>query len=176
MKGEGVTNELLIQRLEGQRGRLKRLYLSHGLVQIVLRGLVLCTGLFLLDYSMEPPRGIRVLLALLGTVYMGYVVYRYFIYPLTRRITCSDIANALERRFPELDGSLVSALEFQTLDTGRLGAVSPSLLQAATAMGAEKAEKVRWEALFDSSVIRKLAFAASAFLVLTGGYAFMRPD
>lgn len=171
-----MTTGTLIRQLENQRSRLKKLLLGYGVAQLLMRALILCAALFILDYLMEPPREFRIALTVLALGYLGYVTFRYLVHPLSRRITCAEIAAAVEHKFPELDGALVSAYQFQTMDRANLGDVSTPLLDAAIDAGSKKADQLRWETLFDTRIIRKLALIAATLVILTGGYAFMQPD
>ncbi|MBU0754051.1 MAG: hypothetical protein KJ645_02860 [Planctomycetes bacterium] len=169
------TMNTMYHRLERQRIRLKRIYLIHGVLHLLLRFCLSVGVLFLLDYALDLPRGARITLVIMGLVYLGYTGYRWLLYPLSRPFTRKDMALALERKFDTLDGSLVSALEFQGADTGRPASVSPRLVEASLVWAEKKAEQIDWAAVFDLKGVKKLAGFTAAVFVLLAGLALIQP-
>ena len=161
----------LKERLEAQRARLRRLFLLHGLCRFLLLFLFTAAFLFVVDYGMSPPRGVRLVLLVGEILLLIQAARRWILYPLSRPVTIEDMALALERRFPELDGALVSALQFHE-DPDRFTGASSVLMERAVAFGADRAERVSWAALFDTKPVRRLVlFAGGALLAATAALA-----
>lgn len=168
--------EAIIQRLEAQRNRLKGLFFYHGVAQLLLRLLGLAVILFILDYAVDPPRGARIIMTLGALGYLFYAAYRYLMYPLSRHFTNEDMALAMESKYPELDGGLVSGLQFHASRGDDLGHVSPALMRAAVEQAERRSMNLPWRELFDTRRIRKLLLVAAVLFFIVTGYAFMHPD
>jgi len=167
--------EQIIARLERQQAKLKNLFFCHGALQLMLRSILLVVIFFVLDYSVSPPQGMRIAMSLVVIGYLFYVCFRYLLYPLSRHFSSEDMALALERKFPELDGSLISGLQFYSLEKERYGTMSPALIKQAIDEAGQKAEEVSWRSLFETKSIKKLAVVCAALFVLAAGYAFANP-
>ncbi len=118
-------------RLLGVRGRLRRYVLIEGLA--VISGFVLTSGFlqFLLDYG---TRGLRwsMRAALLSLIVAGvlYLFWRRIVAPLKLGCSLAEIANLIERRFPELSSLLISAVRFSAGQVGPIEANSPELARS----------------------------------------------
>jgi hypothetical protein len=167
--------EKILNRLESQRRRLRNLFLGYGVMQVAVRFFMLGIVLFLLDYALDIPRGMRLTLGAAALVYMGFALHRFLIYPMGRSFSREDIALAVERRFTELDGSLISALQFHDLDVSSEKNVSPALVEAAKEDAARRAESVSWGALLDSGPVKKLSLAAAVLLFIMIAFVVIQP-
>jgi len=116
-------------RLRGVAHRLRRYVLIDGMAWIA--GFLLCSASvqLLLDYA---ARGMRwsMRAALLGMIvaYALWLLRMRIVAPLRRPIRDSDVANLLERRFPQLSSALISAVRFSAGEVGRSETNSTTLM------------------------------------------------
>jgi hypothetical protein len=112
----GNPNPLLIapairNLLNALRGRIRRYVLLQGAaVSIAWLGLGFWISL-LLDWSFEPPAAIRI--AILALVLAGFLAlwYRLVFRRVFARLSDGSMAMLLERRFPQFNESLLTAVE-----------------------------------------------------------------
>lgn len=106
----------MLDRLLGrQLGRLRRRFAVHGLGYVVAALCIALTAYYLIDRTLRLPGPVRVVLTLGVCALVFAVARRRLIYPLQRRFSRTDIALALERTFPQLRQSLVSAFQLNKL-------------------------------------------------------------
>jgi hypothetical protein len=152
------------------RRRIRRYVLLHGSALM----LIALTGAFWLslgiDYWFEPPGRVRqalllVVLAALVGAFTWYVLLR-----LVRQFRDRALALVLERRFPELNDRLITAVE-QAVGNRKPSGLTAKMLERT---GDEAADLVQRLELRDVFAVRPLARAialAAALLVSVAAYA-----
>jgi hypothetical protein len=121
---------------------------------------------FLLDWSLRLRLDMRAALA--GMILAGalWVTWRQVIRPLRLRFGPAEMAAAVEKRFPELNSLLVSAVDFAG---GRVGAAesnSPALVQAVIANASRAAQRVEFDAVVNRQPIRRAVRGMSLLLLV----------
>jgi hypothetical protein len=107
-----MTPAMLIERLASLRQRVRRLSLLYGIgLTLAAVGLAFC-ALALLDWVFQLSSIWRLLLLGTAAGMTGAVVSRHLWLPLQSKLPVSDIAGRLERRFPEFQDRLRSAVAF----------------------------------------------------------------
>ncbi len=103
----------LKQRIHQLRRRVRLMLALYGLSWVV-SGVLLATLLLgLVDYLVRfHDPGIRLICSLAILAVFAGTSYRYLCVPLRARLRDVDLARRLERRYPELEDSLASAVEF----------------------------------------------------------------
>ncbi len=165
----------LTARLERSLKTLRNLYLTNGLLQIALRLFVLLMVLFLLDYSMALPRTVRAVLFAVSLGYLLFSVWRFLLYPLRRTITLSDVALAVENRFPDYDGRLISAIETAPLFEEGFHNQSRSLIEASLSETHRVLSSSKWDRLFNTSRIRRVGWAGMGLVLLIVVFSAWQP-
>ncbi|MEW6742557.1 MAG: hypothetical protein AB1486_07345 [Planctomycetota bacterium] len=163
------------------RRHLRRLFVWHGSLRLLLEALLLVVATFLADRLFVTPQAAR-LVQLLGlVVFMGLRFARHIGYPLTRRLSLQELAAAVERRYPVLDGRLVSSLHWSTRqdvagkDLGGQSVALPFVDQLLTDTAAF-ARELPFEWIFTTRPIRRYAVACGLLVLLVGGYALSSPE
>ena len=107
-----MTPAMLIELLGSLRGRLRAWSAVYGvgLVVAVAVGTFLAIGLF--DYVIHLSKVWRLLLALSALGGAGWLIARHVVCPITSSLPIGDIAGRIERRFPQFDDRLRSAVDF----------------------------------------------------------------
>lgn len=102
------------------RGRIRRYVVLEGVaIALVWLGLTFWLGLAL-DYlpvlmgASEMPRGARLFLLVVIAAVLAFILYRWVVRRLFVRLRESSLAILLERRFPSLRDSLVTAVELNS--------------------------------------------------------------
>ena len=169
-----VLDAALTARLRGVAARLRRYVLIEGVAWVV--GFLLLASLvqFTVDYW---SRGLRwsMRAAMLGFVLAAaaYVIWRRVLKPARRlsrrRLGLVEIANLLERRYPQLGSVLISATRFAAGEVGSSEANSPAMIASVIRSAGRQAASVDFQPVLDGRRARRsiLALAGAAVFVLT---------
>ena len=156
--------------LAGQSGRLRRRYLLHGLGLTALLPAAALVLFFALDHSLRLPMPVRLLHSAVVATLFGYGIVRFLRYPLGRHFAEVEIAQLLERTFPELHQRLVSAVQLQGLPDGDLRNQSRAMIDGLLDETAAAVQRLPLERLFDTPrTLRVLAGAGTLCAALTTG-------
>jgi hypothetical protein len=155
------------------RTRIRGLYLLHGLgrVAAVFAGLLLLS--FLLDLLLQPPRGVRIVHALLSLAALAWSVHRFLVLPMRRSLvdlSDEELALAVEARVPSLQDRLAGALQWERILADPECGESEAFMQASVAEAAVAVARVRAADLTDARGPRRslaAGGAAAAAFVLT---------
>lgn len=110
-----IDSQKITRLLGGQRRRIRRRFLLHGLGWILGTLTALAVLYYLADRTLRLPGGIRLLLSAGILAYFVYALRRHVLYPMGRQFSRTDVAVVLERHFPELRQKLVSAFQLREL-------------------------------------------------------------
>ena len=142
---------------------------------IVLAGLIgLLAGEALIDLLMPLPSGVRAVL-LIGVVGgIGYLIYKFLVQPLRSSLTLRDVALNVERKHPDLEDRLVSALQFGERESA--DPIEAHMLEKLVADAAKRTKGVDFKATIDQNRKRKHVGIAIAALVFCGLFALLLPS
>ncbi len=157
----------LQQHVAHLRRRARRLVLLHGWSCVFSAVLAVAAVLGLADYLIrfhDPGIRILALLAVLGT--LGWSVYRFLLRPLARRTSEVDVAQRIERRYPQLQDRLSSAIAFlqQSEDDPQAG--SPALRRAVIHEATAEVERLDLQSVLDPHPARRAVFTAAGVALL----------
>jgi hypothetical protein len=153
----------LQQRLALLRGRVRRLLVVYGLSRVVTMVLGCIILLAAVDYLVRfQDRGIRVIGWLALWVVAGWVVYRYLYRVLAHRFSDAQLALRVQRRFPALGDSLLSAVEFLRQSPEDPTAGSAALRRIAVAETAAHSEPLDFAEVLDRRPIVRSVTAMAA--------------
>lgn len=107
-----MTPAMLIDLLTSFRGRLRRLTAMYGLGVVLAFAGAAFVLLGLLDYTFHLSQIWRALFLAAGIGFLGAAVFRVLWTPLQSNLPVSDIAGRIERRFPQFQDRLRSAVGF----------------------------------------------------------------
>jgi len=154
--------------LHQQAGRLRSRFLVHGLGLCVLLPAAAILLFFGLDHSLRLPLPIRLFHTLAVATLLGYGLWQFVRYPLTRRFADVDIAQLLERRFPELHQRLVSAVQLQELGSDQLRNQSRAMIDQLMDETAAATRALPLDRLFDQRRTLRVYAAAGGLLACLG--------
>ncbi len=177
-------SELLLDRLDAVRGRLRRVHLLAGLCKSVLSFLGLVAGFFLLDYlvlSRTVDAGILdlairavLVLGVLGVV--GTVLMRTVVAELRTERSDDEIAMRIERKHPKLRGRLISTVQLSREEGEDGSLVSQEMIEALTEETVSFSEALDFGAIINRKNLARVGFAALAVILVSGTLGWWRKD
>lgn len=161
--------------LHQQASRLRSRFLLHGLGLCVLLPAAAILLFFGLDHSLRLPLPIRLFHTLAVATLLGYGLWQFVRYPLTRTFADVDIAQLLERCFPELHQRLVSAVQLQELGDDQLRNQSRAMIGQLLDETAAATRALPLDRLFDQRRTMRVYAAAGGLLASLGLGAVLAP-
>lgn len=151
----------------------RRLWLLAGLGRFVAIVLALAALLVTLDFYFRfSDRGLRIMSTASVAAVLLWCLYRFLWTPLRARLRPIDVAQRLERRFPELAERLSSSIEFLSEPEDDPRAGSPELRREVIEDTARRLEQVDLGAALDTRpAIRSLSLAMCVVLLLAALFA-----
>ncbi len=155
------------QRIVETRRKAARLSLIYGL-SWVAGALVATIGILGLgDYWIRfHDPGIRALSTLAVLLVLGWTSFRYLYPAFARRLRDVEIARRIERRFPDLEDRLSSAVEFLRQDESDLHAGSAALRRAVIVETTADIERLNMDDVLERRPARRALAGAAGVLVL----------
>ena len=158
------------------RSRVRRLVALHGLSWLLAIVLATAVVLGLADYWLRfQQRGPRLACSLAALGVLLWAGYRYIYLPARARLRDADLAVRLQRRFPDLDDRLVSAVEFLRQPASDPRSGSAALRQAVIAQTAAEVENLDFRRAIDARSPVRAALLAAVVCLLAGGLLLLDP-
>lgn len=147
-------DELVISRLRRILGRLRLYVFAQGLSEFCIVVVLCFVVQITLDYLFRLRVDLRATLLFLLVLALTLVAWRRLFRPLRIRISLTDVAQEIEKRFPTLNSSLISALQFAQGQTGPARANSPVLIRHVIDHTARISSTVPMESILDHRNVR----------------------
>ncbi|MCB9850442.1 MAG: hypothetical protein H6817_07020 [Phycisphaerales bacterium] len=138
------------QPLERLSRRLRSLRAAQGASVVAIVALVLFFCQLVLDWWLRLRLDMRAVLLLVVLTGCGWSLWRFALAPLRLRFGAREMALAVERRHPQLNAVLLSALDFDAGDVGDASANSPDLVESVIADATGAARDVAFDELIDT--------------------------
>jgi hypothetical protein len=167
-----AQQDRLQQRLADLRRRLRLVALLRGggWVLTVLFGVALVAGL--LDWRFHLPDAVRALFLAGGLACAGYLFYRHLWLPLREKADDLALALRVEERYPGLNDSLASTVQFLEDDQAP---ASPSMQREAVRRALRGVERCDFGKVIDGRGTRPAVLLALLSLLALAGLAAWRP-
>ena len=167
----------LTERLRSLAGRVRGYVLLEGVAWVVWFVILAVSAQSLIDYG---TRGLRwsIRAAMLAIVLGGTVamLWRRVAGPLRLRVAIGDAASLVERRFPELASTLVSAVRFSTGSVRSVAANSPALMASVVRSAAHRVGSLDFGLVLDAQRARRSAAALVGAVVLSTLLILVAPE
>ncbi|MSR46155.1 MAG: hypothetical protein EXS13_03670 [Planctomycetes bacterium] len=164
----------LTRKLESLRARLRSRWIAAGSLRLFAELSAFLVTQFAIDRFLWLPIGARRFVGAVATLLFAWRFAVLLLRPMRKRVAARDVALAVERRHPALQGGLASMVEVEA--AGGLPAdASPELLEQWRAAVAARADALDFDAIFDHRLLRRLGGVSAAALLLIGGFAVLRP-
>lgn len=161
--------------LDALRRRIRLYVWAHGLAAAVA-----CLGAafwasLVLDWFFEPPVEFRLLLLIFATLGLGGLLFYFIIRRVFARLSDANMAMLLERRFPQLDDSVLTAVVLAGHVPESEG-FDPEMLARTSRNAAERIAAVRLAEVFNPAPLRRSMFAALALVASIVAFAVLVPE
>ena len=166
----------LRRRLSELRRRIRLLDLTRSVCLFILTAGGLIAGVFFLDWLFELPWGVRATLLALSIGIMAWGAVRHFILPSKKRLDDETLALLVERTHPELNSSLISALQFERQIQDPSNTESPELMRSAIDDAVSRFSTRHFTDAAKADDLKRPAFYALLLVLALGIYAEVRPD
>ena len=155
-----------MQRLTrlARRLRTDRALVGAGVVATVVLAVLVMQ--FALDYTLRLRLDMRCALLFVVLGLIGWMTWRKLIQPQRLKFDERDIARVIEKRFPQLDSLLISAVEF---DSGRVGPASsnsPQLAESVVQQAVEATSGLAFEDVIEPRLARRGTMKIIAVMVV----------
>src|SRR5262245_17806286 len=160
---------LLSTRLEGLRAKMRARLFVAGALRLGAEAGAFLVLQFCADRMLDLPVAARRSVLLAAALLFAWRFIVLIGRPLGRRIVAMDMALAVERRHPELDGALASMVEFERA-TEFPADVSPSLLEQWRGEVEAKSVALDFSAIFDARLLKRLLLADLGLALVVGGF------
>lgn len=167
-----------IQRqLSAIRRRVHALLGIYSLCRVLSAVIVTVAVLGLCDYLIHiQDRGLRIICSLTVVAVFVWTLIRYVGAALAGRFQELDIAQRIERRFPQLNDRLASTVQFLREPEDNQFAGSPALRRAVVSQTTAEVERLRLRDCIDPRVVWRAAAIAGVLSVVAAGIVWMNPS
>lgn len=163
--------------LERLRSRIRQYVLLEGMALVAALLGALFWGSFLIDWCyfqlsrLELPRWFRATVLIGGIGLLAFGLVAWVALRLLRSLRSKALALVLERRFPELDDRLITAVEAADGLTPAESPITSAMLRQTIADAARTASQLDLNSVFDKAPIRRAILTASVLLASILGLA-----
>jgi hypothetical protein len=163
--GTGIPAEALAV-LDRLRSRIRQYVLLEGLALVIALLGALFWGSFLIDWCyfamsrLELPRWFRATILVFGIGLLAFGLIAWVGLRLLRSLRAKALALVLERRFPELDDRLITAVEAADEPQGNESPVTSAMLRQTIVDAARTAASLDLGSVFDRRPIRRAILVA----------------
>ena len=163
---QSAFRQQVMQRLTrlARRLRTDRALVGAGVVATVVLAVLVMQ--FALDYTLRLRLDMRCALLFVVLGLIGWMTWRKLIQPQRLKYDERDIARVIEKRFPQLDSLLISAVEF---DSGRVGPASsnsPQLAESVVQQAVEATSGLAFEDVIEPRLARRGTMKIIAVMVV----------
>jgi len=157
------------------RGRARSLLLLYGSSRTLVFLVTALLVMFVADYVLRLPLGVRRAAFALAAAGLAVVLYRRLVAPLRQPLHDALLAARVEARYPLLENRLVSSLAFQQAENDPENADSPALMRAVVAQTADLAPAIDFLDVARARTPLRWAGGAGAMILLALGLAASQP-
>lgn len=163
--------------LDRLRSRIRRYVLLEGTALVIALLGALFWGSFLIDWCyfqlsrLELPRWFRASVLIGGITLLAFGLVTWVALRLLRTLRAKALALVLERRFPELDDRLITAVEATDNPESGLSPLTQAMLRQTIHDAAKSANNLDLAGVFDRRPIRRAIITASVLVASILGLA-----
>jgi hypothetical protein len=177
-------SDILIERLDAVRGRLRRVHLLAGISQSILALIGLLTLFFLFDFlvlTRSIDLGIAdtliraaLLLVILGV--WGWVIVHTIVRELRITRSDDDIAMRVERTHPKLHGRLISTVQLAREEQVADSMISQEMIEALTEETVSFTEAMDFSAIINRRTLKRFGIGALVVIAVSVILGYSRRD
>lgn len=171
MTAPGRLGPEILSVLQQLRAKIRRYVLLEGLALVLcLLGAAFWVSVAL-DYGFELPQGARRVLVVLTVTALVLAFLWFVVLRMIRAFRDRSLALVLERRFPELNERLITAVDLAGSDQSQTPATATMLQQTSREAG-DLLRKLNLGEVFNSRPLLRSAGLALGLLLSMGGFAW----
>ena len=166
---------IVAEHLSDLRGRVRLLTWVSGLswTVLVLFGGLLVSGM--LDWLIHlDDSGLRLVIGLALLAGSGAMLWRQLILPLMQPLGTTFLASRIERRFPGLQGRVLSAVEFLQHKLDEKSG-SPELQRAVVGQALHDLEQIEPSDIVETKVVQRVTIAGSILMAVVATVVMLHP-
>lgn len=168
-----MSATLLIQSIESVRRRARWLTVAYGLGVSTICTVGLLISVVFLDYLLNLPPILRVILIAAAVSGLVWVFYRYVVRPVSTPVSLSDMAGRLEKIFPQFEDRLRSTVDFIEGENPGSAVLQKRVIEQATQM----ADQIDLnQAVVTRPATLSLAWASGSVLLVLALFFGIDPD
>lgn len=160
--------------LDRLRRRIRAYAVAQGFCALIVWLGVAFWASLALDWFFEPPPTFRLCLLLVGMAGVGSVLYDVIVRRALARLGDEQMAMLLERRFPQLDDTLLTSVVLARRDPAAEG-FDPTMLAVARAQASERVGSVPLAAVFNMVPLRMTVLTATAMVLTVAVFGMLAP-
>jgi len=162
---------VLLAKLRAVRHKLVSVAAGTGAAMVIGAFVILIAVSMLLDWWLDFPMWVRVVMLAWVLVSVGYIVWKFILAPLRNQPDDDSVALAVERYFPHFRSRLISSIQFPRPHVIPPGAAT-SLARMTILETEELAARLDFTEVVRTNELQKIGMWAVAVLAL-GLFAFM---
>lgn len=167
----------LTVRLQSVAHRIRRYVALEGVAWLAAFLLVSALVQFAIDYGTRGLRlSIRAALLAIVLVGAGWTIRRFLVIPLRVRFGPAEVANLIERRFPQLSSGLISAVRFAAGEVGPADLNSPALVSSVIRRAGGEGAGIDFDVVLNPQRARRSGFALASLLAVCVILSVAAPD
>lgn len=128
--------------LRGLRRQVRWWFVIDGVARLLAAAVVIAAVDLWIDWTFILDRAQRMVMLALAAAALLYVAFRYLLRPLFSRLSDDALCLLVEKHYPQLGQSLISAVQLAREPAAARQGVSPSMVQATIRLGLKAAEQV----------------------------------
>jgi hypothetical protein len=156
------------------RGRIRRYVAMEGSALVLVVVAVAFWISLVIDYAFEPSRGARQALLLLALAAIAAAITWYIVLRLVRDFRSRALALVLERRFPELNDRLITAVELSESRQPPSG-LTAAMLQRTADEAAELSRRLELREVFNVGPLARAIAGAVAGTIAVAAFGLASP-
>lgn len=161
--------------LDALRTRIRRYVLAESVARFLVVAVVLVWLSFAIDWFFEPPRAVRALLLAISGVALAVSFWRLIVDAWLLPLAPRSLALLLERRFPELRDSLITAIEPAAPSLPDEEPYYAEMLAATREAAARRVAALDLDQVFRPAPLVRSVLLAAIAVVSIASLAFARP-
>ncbi len=170
-----VFESRILPRLHALVRRIRFYLFADGLADTSVVVLLCFVAQISIDYLFHLRVDLRATLLMVVLAVVGVAVWKRIIQPLMADLDVTDAAMIVERKFPQLESRLISALQFSTLSP-QSSVLSPELVGRLIEEASRIARALPMDAVLNHQRVRRQSGVICGVLALLVGFTLLAPE
>jgi len=170
-----MAADAIQKKISALRKRLKSLVVLQGVGAVLATAGACGIIMFLFDFLAPLPAIARLVLLCLAGCIAAIVLWRSLLAPLARRVSDDEVAIAAERKYPQLNDSLISSVQLARTGEEEGFFNSSELVAATISQTQEIVAPMRFSGVFSVSGLVKIWLLCALIIILITSFCAAEP-